>query len=150
MALGRLHRILRIFARRRHLGLSIRSFSKYGSVKRTKPGQFFALVYECTHLGYFSIDGRLVGRISVRLLLSHDGPAVLRGFVCIPGDQRLHAGGNAEGNGKRLGRQIFPYMAKFGPPVGPGLEVGGGPCITGCGALTVGIVRSCPLRLSGR
>lgn len=41
-------------------------------------------------------DGRVVRRHSLRVFRRHDGAAILLGPVLLPGDQRNHAGGNAE------------------------------------------------------
>ena len=84
------------------------SFPQLGAGKRTKPGHFSHWLMNALISAIFPLNGGDFGRLSVRLLCGNDGPAILRGSVCVSGNQRLNVRRNAEGNGKRLDHQTFP------------------------------------------
>ena len=77
LAAGRLHRVFRILPGRRHLGLPLGSFSQFRARQGPEPGKLLALVHECCHLSHLSADGRVVGRLSLRVFRRDDGAAVL-------------------------------------------------------------------------
>jgi MFS family permease len=98
-------RLLRVLARRRHLGLSERSFPQPRARQRTKPRQLFALVYERAHLTGFPVNGGGLRRLSVHLFRGHDGSPVFCCPVRLSGNQRNLARRDAKEARYRLTRK---------------------------------------------
>src|ERR1035437_462812 len=100
-----LHRLLRAFAGRGHLGLYRRSFSQRSSLQGPGRGQRQPLVYEHRDsTGVSHGGGADWAQRSVYLLRRNDGDSVPGGAVCLPGDQGANAGSVAAQTGENLAR----------------------------------------------
>ena len=92
----RVHRLFRLFARRRYLGLSQRNLPHGRARARPEPGQFHALDHERTDLLDVSRYRHLLKGRPLRALFRDDGPAVLRGPVLLSRNQEHRARGYGE------------------------------------------------------
>ena len=90
LAAHRLHRLLRLLARRRHLGLSQRSISQPGARQGPEPRQFHPLDHERHHCVHLPPGGAPVAPRPVRLLRRDDRGSVLRRPAGVPRNRRHH------------------------------------------------------------
>src|ERR1700722_1598809 len=127
LAPRRLHRLLRVFPRRGHLGLHRRSFPEPGARQRPEPRQLLALVHERRDLARLPRDRPLQRSLPLRLLLGHDGRAARRRRRVLPRDQRRLPRRNAAQTRNRLNEaHSAPCPAKqaTNPPATTSLECG--------------------------
>jgi len=82
-------------ARRGYMGLHRRNLPQHCAIQGSGPGKLFALDHECDYFRAVSRRCESLRRLSVRIFCGDDGPAIFHRHVLLPGDQRIHARGNA-------------------------------------------------------
>src|SRR5207245_11681190 len=86
---------LRNFARRGDRAAQQRIVSEPPASEGTVAPKLFPLDHQCAYRIYVSTTCKVFWRISVRPICNHDGGAVFRRVVLLPGDEGSHPGADA-------------------------------------------------------
>ena len=97
-----LHRVFCHLPGRGHLGIYRRSISRIACGKGQALGSFFPLDHERPDRLHLPPGGQVFGRLSVHVFRGHDGGAVFRGPVFLPGNKKRQPGADAAPPGHRL------------------------------------------------